>query len=253
MNYLMNDLPIYVLGGSVITVTVLLLAVHRGLKGAGWPDRDRRMAATALAILLIGWFFAALIPAWLDFYRGAAARIPTVQIGLTTPLVAGIVMFWRWRLLRRMVEAVPQGWLAGIQLFRVLGVIFLLLYGIGRLPGEFALPAGIGDVAVGLLAPAVALAYARRPRATAGWLRAWNLFGIIDLVVAVTTGFLTSPSPLQRLALDRPNELITAFPLVMIPVFLVPLSILLHLASLWKLRQAETARGVVHSGLAQSL
>ncbi len=70
-------------------------------------------------------------------------------------------------------------------------------------------------------------------------LRAWNLLGIADLIVAVTTGFLTSPSPLQVLALDRPNELISWFPLAMIPVFLVPLSLLLHLASLQKLREVE--------------
>ncbi len=50
------------------------------------------------------------------------------------------------------------------------------------------------------------------------------------------------PSPLQLLAIDRPNELISSFPLVMIPVFLVPLSVLLHLASLKKLRQTDTKK-----------
>jgi hypothetical protein len=79
----------------------------------------------------------------------------------------------------------------------------------------------------------------RGGRRSARWVRAWNLLGIADLVVAVATGFLTSPSPVQLLALDRPNELISAFPLVMIPVFLVPLSVLLHLASFEKLRQIE--------------
>jgi hypothetical protein len=64
-----------------------------------------------------------------------------------------------------------------------------------------------------------------------------NLFGLADLVVAVTTGFLTSPSAFQLFAFDLPNELISQFPLVLIPVFLVPLSVLLHLASLTKLRR----------------
>jgi len=68
----------------------------------------------------------------------------------------------------------------------------------------------------------------------------WNLFGLLDLIVAVTMGFLTSPSPLQLLSLDAPNELISAFPLVMVPVFAVPLSVLLHLASLAKLRAAAS-------------
>ena len=48
----------------------------------------------------------------------------------------------------------------------------------------------------------------------------------------MTTGFLTSPSAFQLFAFDLPNELISQFPLVLIPVFLVPLSVLLHLASL---------------------
>jgi hypothetical protein len=50
-------------------------------------------------------------------------------------------------------------------------------------------------------------------------------------------GILTSPSPLQLFAFEAPNELITAFPLVLVPVFLVPVSVLLHLASLTKLHR----------------
>src|SRR6202030_2781546 len=101
----------------------------------------------------------------------------------------------------------------------------------------FAWPAGLGDVLAGVLAPVVAIAYWRRPRENADLVTAWNLFGLTDLVVAMTAGFLTSPSPFQLFAFDLPNELISQFPLVLMPVFLVPLSVLLHLASLTKLRR----------------
>ena len=110
---------------------------------------------------------------------------------------------------------------------------FLILYATDKLPGLFAWPAGVGDIIVGLLAPIVALAYARDTRGNAGLVNAWNVFGILDLVVAVSTGFVTSPSTL--FTYQPPNELISAFPLVLIPVYLVPLSVLLHLASLAKL------------------
>jgi hypothetical protein len=239
---LLDYLPAYVLGGSVATVAAILIGVHRGLKGAGWPDRDRKTAVRSIAALLTVWFFAELGPAWLGLYRGRASGIPTIQFGMLIPLVIAIVLFWRWPLLRRVIEAVPQTWVAGVQFFRVEGVIFLALYAAGRLPGAFAQPAGIGDLVTGLLAPVVGIAYVRRPQVMAGWLRAWNLFGIIDLIVAVTTGFLTSPSPMQMLAFANPNELIGAFPLVMIPVFLVPLAVLLHLASLKKLSRPETSQ-----------
>ena len=131
----------------------------------------------------------------------------------------------------------PQHWLIGVQLYRALGVIFLILYGTGKLPGAFAWPAGLGDTLVGILAPVVAVAYARAPHKNADLVSAWNLFGLADLVVAVTAGFLTSPSPFQLFAFDLPSELVSQFPLVLVPVFLVPVSVLLHLASLTKLRR----------------
>lgn len=226
----------YILIGTVAIVVTVLVGLHRALKRARWPDRDRRHAVLSIAVLLVGWFSATLLLSWFEFYRGASSRVPTIQYGLLIPIIVGVVLAWKWKMLGRVIEAVPQGWIVGVQFYRALGLIFLMLYAVGRLPGAFALPAGVGDVIVGLVAPLVGMAYARNPAKPAGLVRAWNIFGIADLVVAVGTGLLTSPSPIQMLAFDAPNELISAFPLVMVPVFLVPLSILLHLASLKKLR-----------------
>jgi hypothetical protein len=75
--------------------------------------------------------------------------------------------------------------------------------------------------------------------------------GLADFVVAVTAGFLTSPSSFQLFAFDLPNELVSRFPLVLIPVFVVPVSALLHLASLSKLRRGALRdnhrREIAHS------
>lgn len=190
----------------------------------------------------MAWCVAALLLSWFEFFRGGPSRTPTIGYGILTPIVVGVVLYMRWGMLRRVVESVPQEWVVGVQLYRVLGLMFLVLYAAGRLPGAFAWPAGAGDILVGLLAPFVALAYSSKSSYAAGLVRAWNLFGLVDLIVAVTLGLLTSPSPLQMLSFEAPNELISAFPLVMIPVFLVPLSILLHLASLEKLRQMHRQR-----------
>jgi hypothetical protein len=242
MNYPVPDyLPPFVLIASVGTVITLLLGLSRVLRLIAWPERGRQRGFGAVATLLLAWFFASLLLVWLGFYQGSATRTPTLPFGLLIPIVAGVVLYWRWPLLKSIIESAPQEWIVGVQFYRALGLIFLVLYAAGRLPGEFALPAGAGDVLVGLLAPIVAAAYPSRSRGSAGMITAWNLFGLADLVVAVTTGFLTSPSQFQMLALDRPNELISAFPLAMIPVFLVPLSVLLHLASLAKLRRPEQA------------
>ena len=155
--------------------------------------------------------------------------------------MVGVVLFRTWPLLRRTLASVPNTWTVGVQLYRTLGIVFLLLYAGGHLPALFALPAGLGDILVGILAPLVAASFARSPEASARRVRLWNLLGIADLVIAVTIGFLTSPSPFQIASFDRPSELVAMFPLSLIPVFAVPLSILLHIASLQKLRQDQVA------------
>ena len=251
----MNDLAPgylapYVLIGAIAVVAAVLFGLHNALRLAGLSVREYRRALWSGSALLVAWFFAALMLSWIGFYQGGPSRVPTLQYGLLTPIVAGVILFWRWPVYKRIVEPVPQRWIVSVQVFRAMGLIFLVLYAGERLPGAFAWPAGVGDVIVGLLAPLVGIAYVRGSRTSAGLLWAWNLFGLSDLVVAVTTGFLTSPSPLQMLAFDRPNELISSFPLVMVPVFLVPLAVLLHLASLEKLRQTEGGIRVLNPRLA---
>ncbi len=241
MNYpVPNYLFPYVLSGTLATVAAVMFGIHKALKLAGWPSRDRRQAVWKLAALLGTWFFAALLPSWFGLYRTVSSGPPAIQYGLLIPIIVGVLLFRKWPTLRCVIEALPQRWIVSVQLYRAEGLIFLVLYAGGHLPGAFAWPAGVGDILVGLLAPVVGAAYAHGSRNAAGWLRAWNLFGIADLIVAVATGFLSSPSRLQMFAFGAPNELISAFPLAMIPVFLVPLSILLHLASLRKLRQTQS-------------
>ena len=232
----------FMLYGTLATLAALFFGLSRSLKIANWSTQDRGKAIWAAAALITVFYLAALLPSRSSFYAGAVNSIPTIQYGILSPIVIGILLFLSWRPFRRVIETVPQQWLVGLQFFRVEGVIFLILYAAGRLPRQFAWPAGIGDVLVGLLAPVVALAHLRNWRHSNTLLRAWNLLGLTDLTIAITTGLLTSPGPFHFLASDTPNLLIGRYPLVMIPVFLVPLAILLHVASLQKLRQEKSVQ-----------
>ena len=226
-------LPYYVLIGTIATIATILFGLRTALANAVWPKQDRAVAFASASIVLIGWFLLALALGLAGTYRPAPDAIPTIQYGIFIPVFIGAWLIWRSPAVGRIIDAVPQPWIVGVQLYRALGVIFLILYATHKMPGLFAWPAGVGDVTVGLLAPVVALASSRDARRNAGLVTAWNVLGLLDLVVAITTGFITSPSALFNY--EPPNMLIAIFPLVLIPVYLVPLSILLHLASLAKL------------------
>ena len=239
-----------ILTSSVVMLSTVLFGIRRALKQTTWSREERNRTFWSVTLVLIGWFAVALVTSILGAYHATSLKTPTIQYALMIPIVLGVVLFWRWGLLRRLIEITPNEWLVGVQLYRVLGGVFLALYAAEYIPGFFALPAGIGDVIVGLLAPFVAVAYARGSNGALTTTRWWNFAGLTDLVVAVAPGFLSSPSQLQLVAFDRPNVLITMFPLVMIPAFLVPLSVLLHFASLYKLRHEGEVKSFASAGLA---
>lgn len=231
-------LPYYTVGGSLAIIAAIVLGLNGALKSAGWSGGERSRAVLAIGGVLTAWFALAVWLARLDVYHATADGLPTVAFGIFIPIAIGALALARSQTLARIVAAVPQTYLVSVQFYRALGAIFLILWAGGLLPGLFAWPAGAGDVAVGLAAPFVAMAYARSASSSASvaW---WNVLGLADLVVAVGTGVLTSPSPFQLFAFDNPNVLVSIYPLVLVPTFLVPVSVLMHFASLQKLARED--------------
>jgi hypothetical protein len=234
-------LPYFVAAGTAATLIAILYGLNRALADAHWPAPDRLRTFLVSAAILLGWLAAAITLGAMGVYHVNASDVPTIQYGILLPILIGVLMIWRSETTKRIIAAVPQQWLVSVQLYRALGVIFLILYAAGKLPGQFALPAGVGDIAIGLLAPIVGFAYARAPRKAGGLVAAWNVFGILDLIVAVGTGFMTAPSRFVPFEVQPTSELMTVLPMVLIPLYLVPLSIVLHLASLAKLRREVRA------------
>ncbi len=163
-----------------------------------------------------------------------------IVIGVTVPIIVFLAAFRLLKAFREFVLTVDLRLMTGIQAWRFAGLGFLALYAHGVLPGLFAWPAGLGDIAIGVTAPWVILALIRQPSFAAGQLfMVWNLLGILDLVVAVSAGALSS-----ALAVGVAGEVTTApmaqLPLVLIPACLVPLFIMLHLATLFQARRLAT-------------
>lgn len=124
-----------------------------------------------------------------------------------------------------------------LNVWRLAGIVFLILMWQGQVPALWALPAGIGDIIVGATAPWVATRLNERDGTRLAVV--FNVFGILDLVVAVGLGVMTNPGPAQMFLTAPTSELITRFPLVLVPTFLVPLAFVLHAVSLWQLARGS--------------
>jgi hypothetical protein len=129
---------------------------------------------------------------------------------------------------RAFTQTIPLSLLVGSHLWRFVGLGFILGAITGVLPGGFGYPEGIGDV-IAALGALILLPMVRRGTAPRGWLLAWNAFGLLDLLSAITMGVLYSESALGVLHTAASNtRLMTAFPVSLIPTFFVPLFILVH-------------------------
>jgi hypothetical protein len=160
---------------------------------------------------------------------------------VTVPL---LVFFGALRLsqsFRDFVLSIDLRFIAGIQAWRWAGFGFLSLYAYNILPAVFALPAGLGDMAIGFAAPWMILSLVRRPAfaASAAFVR-WNVLGILDLVVALSIGAVSAV-----LATGAPGEITSApmvtLPLLLIPAFLVPIFLMLHTVALLQSRRVRAA------------
>jgi hypothetical protein len=118
-----------------------------------------------------------------------------------------------------------------LQAWRIDGFVFLALYTYGILPGQLALPAGWGDIVIGVTAPFVALKLAN-PGNRKSFI-VWQLLGITDLVIAIGSGVsaqLIHPHGIATSAM-------TGLPMSLIPTFEVPLFLILHFISIAQARQ----------------
>jgi hypothetical protein len=203
-----------------INSTLSWIGLFVGICGLpGEKSRRLRWMVGSAAVLAV-WLIGITLLAANNIFRLDGPGIP---IALLTTLAAGYVLLLS-RTFRAIISRIPQHWLIGIQTFRILGGVILVRYFQGQASGVFAIPAGVGDVLTGLLAPLVTYWWvAGRSYARTAAI-AWNLFGMADLVNAVVLGALTGGGG---------GGLV--FPLVLIPAYAVPRAFLIHSYSLFGL------------------
>ena len=216
-------LPVAVIGA--LTIFTAWAAERSDLS-----PRAREMVPVSVGGFLAVWLALGLIlgdPANFPLTDSNLRRLLSLVIGFGPVLIAAAPLAGSTTI-RTLNAAMSPEWLVRVQIYRIAGFMFLypLLY-YGAIPTGFAVPAAVGDMLTGLLAPSVASAVRNRRRHAFAWAIVWNVFGIVDLIVAPTAAIL---SRAQVLAL---------YPISLVPLFIgPPLGILIHIWSLSNLRVA---------------
>jgi hypothetical protein len=186
-----------------------------------------------LGVVLVAWLgvVAALATAG-QFVTPAGQPPLPLLAAVLLPVAVFIAAYASSAGVRDYVRSGDPALLTTLQSWRILGGTFLVLLAFGLLPDAFAVPAGWGDLAVGVTAPFVARLALEHGRGGRVFVL-WQLLGILDLVVAVGVGAsLRSFSEQADLTSAGQMVRLSELPLALVPAFAVPLFVILHLASL---------------------
>jgi hypothetical protein len=230
----MGTLPVYVW----LIVAVAVIAIPVLAARALTPDRTaNRIPARAVAAGWVAWVVVSAGLGAAGAYRQSSTEArPWIGVAFAGALLVALLGARLPAVRRALADPGVLARLTRPHSLRVAGVAFIIALLIGQLPPVFALPAGLGDIAIGVAAPFVARRLARGDRRGAVW---FNVLGLLDLVVALSIGFLAGLGPTRLIDASVSTAAVGLLPLVLIPTTAVPLLFALHLLALARLRTAK--------------
>jgi hypothetical protein len=210
-----------------------------GMLGQGMEDESVHQTMRIVYGILLLWFLAAAIGGMRGIFNQPGVPPAGVGLFLVVPIGGFVLAYAAIPRLRQALDLIPLWLITIAHTWRFVGLGFVIGALANILPRQFGYPEGVGDVLTAALC--LPLAAALRNPVEGRYLRrafiAWNLFGLVDLLSAITMGILYSPSTFGVLRTGLSTALMTRFPVNLIPTFFLPLFILLHLLSLRRSRE----------------
>jgi hypothetical protein len=224
------------LGFAALTLACLALVLRglwRTLSTMNYPPRRRNRIVAMTALAGAAWLALtatlALTGLAGDFSSFPPPMMPLV---LLPPLVGSLALTFS-RKFGAVLRHVPVTWLLCLQSFRVaVEMLLWALHAQGLLPVQMTFEGLNFDVLTGVTAPLAAYLLTARP----GWRRpillGWNVMGLALLATIVVISILSLPTPLRVFPNEPANTIVTRFPFIWLPGFLVPLAYTLHFFAL---------------------
>lgn len=214
---------------------LVLLHVRTALAKTSWTEEKQKTIRIGALITVLVWSITVAVIALTGFARKFELFPFNIAPLLFIPLI-GIVWITFSAGTKQILRQVPVRVLTLLQVFRVFVEILLwMLFLQNLLPVQMTFEGRNFDIIAGVTAPLVAYFFLENKK----FMIAWNLFSLALLINIVTIAILSMPTLLQVFFNEPTNTIVTTFPFIFLPTFLVPLAYGLHFLSLRKLMMKE--------------
>ena len=225
--------------GFVLLTALFYGLVLRHLRAAlvktGWTEEKQKKIRTGAFLIIMIWSILVAVVA-LTGFAGRFELFPLNIAPMLFILLAGILWITCAARTKEILKHVPIRALTSLQVFRVFVEILLwMLFIQNLLPEQMTFEGRNFDILAGITAPLMAYFFSENKKV----MIAWNLLSLALLINIVTIAILSMPSSFRVFFNEPGNTIVTTFPFIFLPTFLVPLAYGLHFLSLRKLLMKE--------------
>ncbi len=156
---------------------------------------DYSRSTIRVIFICIGiWFLLAFVGGLMGIFNQSGTLY--VPLFVLVPIIGFIIAYSLSTKIQRAVNQIQLWHITIAHAWRFVGIYFLAGAIVGFLPPQFGVPEGLGDIITAIFSLPLAFAIRknnRSPRLRTAFI-AWNVFGIIDLISAISLGILYSPA-----------------------------------------------------------
>ncbi|MDD1443858.1 hypothetical protein MEO93_26630 [Dolichospermum sp. ST_sed3] len=222
------------LGFPLITIIFYGLFIQElksGIVATSWQKEKKRKVRNRIIIGLVVW--AIIISAVsLSGFSGEFELFPlNIMPFVIVPLITTLILLFH-KDTNALLSKINLKVLTRLQAFRVfVEIVLWLLFIQNLLPEQMTIEGRNFDIIAGI----TSLLAARFILNSRRLMIVWNIIGLALLINIVSIAILSMPTSLRIFENEPANIIITQFPFIVLPTFLVPLAYILHFLSLKKL------------------
>lgn len=225
---------ITLLGFPAITLIfyyLFLKEIKSAIAATSWSAEKKKKTENRIISVAAIWLVLVSIASLSGFTGNFKVFPANAMPMLLIPLITMIILLFTSDM-KTLATHLNLKVLTQLQVFRVLVEIVLwLLFIQNLLPVQMTFEGRNFDILAGLTAIMASSYFVKNKT----WMIAWNIFGLLLLINIVVIALLSMPTPFRVFHNEPANTIVTQFPYVFLPTFLVPLAYILHFISLKKL------------------
>lgn len=218
---------------TIVFYGLILIKLKEALVISSFTIQEQRRIVKRIIVALALWMVVLSALSLSGFFSKFDTTPPRFVIIVAIPLLTLIWALLISKTTKQILQFIPAQTIINLQVFRVAVEILLwMLFIQNLLPIQMTFEGLNYDILAGITAPLIAYFGIVKKQWPKGVIIGWNLLSLGLLLNIVIIAILSFPTPFRYFMNEPANTIVTTFPFVWLPGFLVPLAYGLHFLSI---------------------